>query len=146
MYKIEGVPLGAAASQSSAFEHISGTLVGSWTPEYAKTLNSTGYSTFPRVISGAAATCSNAEDGSFASRANGKWFSALPNLKRKTSLKSMCVRIHQPIWKKPKPTTENSSRDGRIDCNAYDAFRACRSSYAGRAHRAGAVISAMPGS
>jgi acetolactate decarboxylase len=41
----EGVPLAVAASQQPEFEfgHIAGTLVGFWTPEYAKTLNIPGY-------------------------------------------------------------------------------------------------------
>jgi acetolactate decarboxylase len=41
----EGVPLAVAASQQPEFEfeHVAGTLVGFWTPEYAKTLNIPGY-------------------------------------------------------------------------------------------------------
>jgi acetolactate decarboxylase len=41
----EGVPLAVAASQQPEFEceHMAGTLVGFWTPEYAKTLNIPGY-------------------------------------------------------------------------------------------------------
>jgi acetolactate decarboxylase len=41
----EGVPLAVAASQQPEFEfeRLAGTLVGFWTPEYAKTLNIPGY-------------------------------------------------------------------------------------------------------
>jgi acetolactate decarboxylase len=41
----EGVPLAVAAAQQPEFEcaQIAGTLVGFWTPEYAKTLNIPGY-------------------------------------------------------------------------------------------------------
>ena len=116
----EGVPLVVAAAHQPEFEceNLAGTLVGFWTPEYAKTVNIPGYHLHflsqDHQHGGHLLQCRGRQ---LRLQSQREGFSVSPYPRLRTFSKPISVRIRPPPWRGAGPDTLGFLRNGVLLAN-----------------------------